>query len=497
MGFLFAAARWHIVLRLSRCNVHGGATIRTVLIGHLFNTILFGPTGGDIAKAAWYARWYGFPVPSILATCMLDRSIGGAGFLFFAVLAPGLAAYNGQWLQRAKLLLSSPRLALGAAVLVLLSLLALALRPRLRWPMSLRRLTDTLTGTANQLLRQPRQGLTALVFALFSHLCISCVFLFSLEAVTHTRFSLAALFWIFPVISLVTAAPITFAGAGLREGAALVLLGLYGIPAADAVAASLLVLVTYMAWAVVAGVLLWRAQALGERASRETAQSISVVIPALNEAAALEETVRRARAVPEVTEIIVVDGGSADATVELGRSLGCRVLECSTRGRGAQLRLGAEAASGDAIVLLHADTWLPARAGEALLRCLRDPLVVGGGFWKVFRERHPLMAGSRLRCGLRLLLFRRVLGDQAMFVRRKALELIGGVPDLPLMEEFELCWRLRARGRLALAGATVITSARRFIQAGVLRTYLRMGHVTLKYYLGTPARELSKLYERE
>jgi hypothetical protein len=89
-----------------------------------------------------------------------------------------------------------------------------------------------------------------------------------------------------------------------------------------------------------------------------------------------------------------------------------------------------------------------------------------------------------------------VLGDQVIFLRRQALERIGGIPDVPLMEEFELRRRLHQAGNLALAGATVTTSARRFLKQGVVRTYARMGYVTLRYYLGTSTAELHRLYER-
>src|SRR6185436_19645917 len=98
---------------------------------------------------------------------------------------------------------------------------------------------------------------------------------------------------------------------------------------------------------------------------------------------------------------------------------------------------------------------------------------------------------------LRLLAMRLVLGDQAMFIRRDALAAVRGVPDVPLMEEFDLCRRFRAHGRLALADSTVQTSARRFSRRGPLRTYLRMGWVTSQYYLGTPPSELRLIYERE
>jgi cellulose synthase/poly-beta-1,6-N-acetylglucosamine synthase-like glycosyltransferase len=160
------------------------------------------------------------------------------------------------------------------------------------------------------------------------------------------------------------------------------------------------------------------------------------------------------------------------------------------------MRAGAAQARGDAVLLLHADTWLPPTAARAALDCLADPRVAGGGFWKEFREFHPLLLGSKWKCALRLALGRRVMGDQGLFVRRETLERIGGVPDVALMEEFELCRRLRRFGRIVLADAVVRTSARRFIGRGVLRTYARMWRVLLLYHLGRTPEELRRLYEK-
>jgi len=223
---------------------------------------------------------------------------------------------------------------------------------------------------------------------------------------------------------------------------------------------------------------------------------VSIVIPTLNEAKTIAETVQRAKGCKEVCEVIVADGGSIDGTAEIAEKAGCRMV-VSPPGRGAQLRTGAALATGDVVLLLHADTWLPPNACEAMLRCLRDGAVVGGGFWKVFRDPTLLMAGSRFRCGLRLALGGRILGDQGLFIRREVLERIGGVPDMPLMEEFELCRRLRQVGRLVLADATVVTSARRFKKLGVLRTYWRMWWVTTLYRFGMSPRRLKEIYERD
>jgi rSAM/selenodomain-associated transferase 2 len=497
VAFSLAAARWHLVLSLAELNVHGGATCRTVLVGHFFNTIFFGPTGGDIAKAAVYSRWYDLPTARVLASCVLDRSLGGIGFFLFTACAPGFAAYGTHLSERFRNLIRSPRAWLVSALILLLLLAMAAARRRFHWASPFTRFSQAILTNAAALVREPRLLGRGLALAVLCHLCISGVFLFALKAVTHTPFSSAAIFWIFPVISLITSAPVTFSGAGLRESASLFFLGLYGIPAADAVAAALLVLLTYLVWAMFAAWLLWRTEnQFSTLADRKAPATISIVIPTLNEALALPETLSRAREVPEITEILVIDGGSTDGTQALAEKAGCRVL-LSARGRGRQLRLGAAEALGDVVLLLHADTWLVRGAGKACLRCLRDRAVVGGGFWKVFRERNLLMAGSRLRCALRFWLFGRVLGDQAMFVRRQTLEAIGGIPEVDLMEEFILCRQLRKVGHLALAGSTVTTSARRFAKLGILRTYARMAYVTARYYLGAPASKLNEIYERD
>lgn len=222
---------------------------------------------------------------------------------------------------------------------------------------------------------------------------------------------------------------------------------------------------------------------------------MSVVIPTWNEAEELPETLRRLKAVDGIHEIIVADGGSTDATQTVAEGAGARWI-AAERGRGRQLRAGCAAATGAVVVMLHADTWAPANLAEAVLQSLGRADVVGGGFWKVFREPSWLMRGSRFKCWLRLKAAGLILGDQGIFVRRDVLGRIGGVPDMPIMEEFELCRRLRGQGRLVLAPATVVTSERRFRQLGVLRTYARMWRVSLAYQAGVAPEKLKAIYER-
>ena len=176
LGLGLAAARWHLVLRLSGCQVHGGATLRTVLVGHLFNTVLFGPAGGDLAKAASYARWFGFPASSILATCVLDRLLGGIGFLIFASCTPGLPVFRGHGWDRLSRVSRSPYawLALGIACAAAFALHSA--RRRFRWATPLNRVVQASWTRGLELLRNPRLSVRGVLLAVLSHLAISCVF---------------------------------------------------------------------------------------------------------------------------------------------------------------------------------------------------------------------------------------------------------------------------------------------------------------------------------
>lgn len=504
LGLLGSAVRWHLMLRLnSAVVVHAAASVRMVFISQFFNTLFGGPSGGDVPKTAVYSRWYGVPAAEVLASSVLDRlSASAGGLLFvlvsliagwwsgaFGILAGGAFRVRGSWVAAA---------VLGGAAVV-----AVLLGVARRWPDSFAgRAVRSLGRSASWLLASKRRSGHALGCAVVTAFLFNFTQILCLRAVAGREIPVAQLLWLYQAVTMVASLPVTFAGAGLREGTAMVLLAPYGIPPATAVAGALLTLSIHITWAGVGAVLLWREQgrhrrrraAAGPSAPPAKAERVSVVVPVLNEAEALGFTVDRLRRVRGVEEIIVADGGSTDGTRELAARLGCVVVE-APRGRGHQLRAGAARARADVILLVHADTWLPPEAWEAVRHCLRDPLVVGGGFWKSFRDAPWMMRGSRFRCWLRLWWSGRVLGDQALFVRRSVLEAVGGVPPLPLMEEVELCRRLRSRGRLALAGARVTTSIRRFRTQGIWRTYWRMWRVSRGFRRGVDPAELVRWYE--
>lgn len=194
---------------------------------------------------------------------------------------------------------------------------------------------------------------------------------------------------------------------------------------------------------------------------------ISVVIPALDEAERIP-TVLDSAMLPGI-EVVVVDGGSRDGSASRARQAGARVLETG-RGRARQLARGVAATRGDVLLLLHADTLLPRDWPEMVRGALAEPAVVGGAFRFAFDSGGPALGllawGARLRGSL----LRLPYGDQALFVRRAVLECIGGIPQVPILEDLDLVRQMKRRGRIALLPAPALTSARRHLERGVFKT---------------------------
>jgi rSAM/selenodomain-associated transferase 2 len=218
------------------------------------------------------------------------------------------------------------------------------------------------------------------------------------------------------------------------------------------------------------------------------AQRLSVVVPALNEArgirAALEALAPlRSRG----HEVIVVDGGSSDRTVELAAGLCDRVLR-APRGRAAQMNAGARVATGDVLVFLHADTRLPPRADQ-----LMPISSLWGRFDVEIEGRHPLLKVVACAMNLRSRLTGIATGDQAIFVRREAFP---GFPEIPLMEDVALSKQLKRCGAPACLRERVVTSGRRWESRGVLRTIVLMWRLRLLYFLGVSPERLARRYER-
>ena len=220
---------------------------------------------------------------------------------------------------------------------------------------------------------------------------------------------------------------------------------------------------------------------------------LSVVIPTLDEADLIGDAVASAGA--EGVEVLVVDGGSRDATAERARQTGAEVLH-SPPGRARQLGVGAESARGDAVLFLHADTTLPPGWDVAVRTALADEGVVGGAFRFRFDARSAALRLVEWSTRVRVALLRMPYGDQALFVRRRVLESMGGVPQVPIMEDLDLARELRRRGRLVLLPLPATTSARRYRSQGALRTVARNAVAWAGWLLGLERRRIADWYQQ-
>lgn len=200
---------------------------------------------------------------------------------------------------------------------------------------------------------------------------------------------------------------------------------------------------------------------------------LSVIIPTRNEAENLPRTLGSLSGVG--AEIIVADAGSEDETVEIARGFECRILENLSPHRAHQLNEAAKKARGDIFLFLHADTALETSRTlrNIMARMERDPALVGGGLFRKFRSDSLWLRFTCWLAGLRGRWFGIFLGDQGIFVRREIYERMGGFSELVGPgEDLDYSLRLRKKGRTAIVGPAVISSARRFEARGPFRQSL-------------------------
>jgi rSAM/selenodomain-associated transferase 2 len=225
---------------------------------------------------------------------------------------------------------------------------------------------------------------------------------------------------------------------------------------------------------------------------------VSIVIPALNEANRIERAIASTRP-SQNTEIVVVDGGSSDNTLSIAQNMGAKAI-ASPAGRAHQMNLGAQAATGDILLFLHADTCLPpgfdALVREALApdpQSAPKPTIAGAFLLKIDADAMNLRWvewGVKWRSRVLQMPY----GDQALFLRADTFHQIGGFPALPIMEDFELVRRLKRMGKIAIVSEPVVTSARRWLQRGVFATTAINQMVVLGYFLGVDREWLRWFY---
>jgi rSAM/selenodomain-associated transferase 2 len=245
---------------------------------------------------------------------------------------------------------------------------------------------------------------------------------------------------------------------------------------------------------------------------------VSIVIPTLDEAACLERTLRQLTVLhPPACEIIVVDGGSQDDTIALAKryldsihsTISTQIIHCDRRGRSTQMNAGANAATGEILCFLHADTWVPDDVISVIEQTLRDPKIACGGFvslmageqktrWGISFHNYlktyyaPLLFKPHLFVkGLRLL-----FGDQAMFCRRTDFWDCGGFDEsLPIMEDGDLCRKLLQKGRIRQVDRVVQSSDRRVHKWGAWKATAIYLYIGVLWGIGVSTSYLKRFYE--
>lgn len=220
---------------------------------------------------------------------------------------------------------------------------------------------------------------------------------------------------------------------------------------------------------------------------------LSVIIPVLNEEKTIAQTLEHLQ--KTAVEIIIVDGGSTDNTVEIVQNMGIKTILSPEPGRSNQMNTGAKYAIGKVLLFLHADTKLPHNYLQSIEETLEKPNTIAGAFLLKIESQNPLLRIVEKGVNARSRLLQMPYGDQGIFLKKETFETIGGFPDIPLMEDFQLMLTLKKQGKIRLAKAPVITSARRWEKLGVIKTTLINQKVILGYFLGVSPEKLKQWYQ--
>jgi rSAM/selenodomain-associated transferase 2 len=224
-----------------------------------------------------------------------------------------------------------------------------------------------------------------------------------------------------------------------------------------------------------------------------TPATVSIVVPALNEARRIESCLQQLNRDFPDCELVVVDGGSTDGTFDVAARHGYTIR--SAAGRATQMNAGAAATTGDVLWFIHVDCQVPADALTLLRQAVQDRSVIGGGLTLRFDQRSPGLDYLAVSSNLRARRLHWIFGDQAMFVRRDVFDSVGGFPAIPLMEDLEMSRILRRRGRLVVLPTTVTASARRLVDQGPWRMTVLMQLLKLQYLLGVDPERIRRRYE--
>jgi rSAM/selenodomain-associated transferase 2 len=221
--------------------------------------------------------------------------------------------------------------------------------------------------------------------------------------------------------------------------------------------------------------------------------ALSVIVPMLNEQESIGATLAALRAGAPQAEIIVVDGGSEDNGRTIARDR-CDIFLQAPQGRANQLNAGAAKAIGRILAFVHADTIVPRSFAADIEAAMRDLATVGGRFDLILDDPAAPYRLIGWLISVRSRLSRTATGDQAMFVRREVFERLGGFPQIEICEDLDFARRLKRAGKVACLRSQVVTSARRWQRAGLIRTVVRMWVIRLSYLAGVSPARLRRWY---
>jgi rSAM/selenodomain-associated transferase 2 len=224
---------------------------------------------------------------------------------------------------------------------------------------------------------------------------------------------------------------------------------------------------------------------------------LSIIMPVLNEAPAIVQTLLALQPLREAGhEVIVVDSGSRDDTITVAKPYADKITQ-SPRGRSRQMNAGAKLASGEILLFLHGDTFLPGRADRLIIEGMKTGERKWGRFDVNFSGKHLLLRVIEILMNWRSRLSHIATGDQAIFVKRELFEAIGGFPEIDLMEDIALSKMLKKHGRPLCLYQRVLTSSRRWEEKGLFRTIFLMWFLRAAYFLKANPGQLAKLYYPE
>lgn len=230
---------------------------------------------------------------------------------------------------------------------------------------------------------------------------------------------------------------------------------------------------------------------------------ISIIIPVLNEELMIGRTLQNILNILNIQttdslpcQIIVVDGGSHDRTLEIVKSFPVQVIS-QTGGRAVQMNEGAKIATGEILLFLHGDTLLPADFADWVEKIMNTPGAIAGAFRLKVNASQPLLRLIEILVNVRSHYAHLPYGDQAIFLRAETFRKIGGFPLMPIMEDFVFIRQLGKIGKIAIAPVAVITSERRWQKLGICQTTLINQLMIMGYWCGVSPEKLAKWYRKQ